>query len=116
MSQVEYEPCGCKAVLSEKDERASIWKAALGCLEFPLQTPIAHMGQGPGERTARFLKGDFQALDERQQFDLFHEMEKKFKVNIREFQVQVEVLGYIPIKDENITVVCCGLHSRMMMG
>ena len=112
--QISYVPCGCKAHLSKKDPRAIIWRLALGCLEFPLQNPIYHMGEAQGEKPARFLKGDWKALSEKQKSGIFIEMREKFRINIRIFKNQIEVLGYFPIKNENIIVEICGLHQRCM--
>ena len=114
VEQVSYVPCGCKAHIHEKDFRASIWRAALGCLEFPLQNPIYHMGEAQGEKPARFLKGDWRALSEEQKHKIFIAIRHKFSVNIEIFRKQIEALGYMPIKDENITVEICGLHQRCM--
>jgi len=42
------------------------------------------------------------------------EMRAKFRINTSIFQNQIRALGYMPIKDENITVSICALHSRCM--
>jgi len=55
-------PCGCKAILSEKDPRAEIWRNVFGCLEFPLCSPMPLMGKAEGELESRFLRGDWSAL------------------------------------------------------
>lgn len=107
-------PCGCKAHLSKDDIRASIWMAALGCLEFPLQNPIRHLAQAQGEKPTYFLKGDWKALSEAQKSRIFAEMKKKFGIDIQIFLNQINVLGYMPIKDVNINVEICGLHQRCM--
>jgi len=112
--QDSYVSCGCKAVLSPKDPRASIWKYSLGSLEFPLQNPISHRGKAQGEKPARFLQGDWRALSEVQKSRMFEKLKKKFNINIQFFLSQIKALGYMPIKDENITVVICGLHERCL--
>jgi len=114
VEQVSYVPCGCKAHLDPKDPRASIWKYALGCLEFPLQNPISHMGEAQGEKPSRFLKGDLRAISKDQKSRMFEKLKKKFGINIQIFLRQIKALGYMPIKDENIIVEICGLHSRCM--
>lgn len=113
--QSSYVPCGCKALLSEKDPRAPIWMAVFGKLEFPLKNPVPTMGMGPGEIPDRFLKGDWGALSLDQQNILINEMVKKFKANVNNFADQLNTLGFIPIKDVNISVLVCGLHTRCMM-
>jgi len=116
MNQVSYVPCGCKALLSEKDHRAASWKAVFGCLEFPLKSPIATTGSGPGESPGRFLMGDWEALSMDKKSMLFHEMERIFPgINYGDFVAQNRTLGYIPIKDVNISVLVCQLHTRMMV-
>jgi hypothetical protein len=113
--QRSYVPCGCKAHLSESDPRAEIWRAVFGKLEFPLLHPIKHEGQAVGEPLCGFLQGDWNALSEEEQVKLAGEMKKRFGVSEAAFIAQNKAIGYIPIKDVNITVVCCQLHSRMMM-
>jgi hypothetical protein len=113
--QASYVPCGCRALLAEKDPRAEIWLSVFGKLEFPLLHPIHHQGQGPGENSDLFLQGDWNALSQDQQFKLCDAMKTKFNVKESLFLSQIHALGYIPIKDRNITVVLCQLHSRMLM-
>ena len=114
--QNSYVPCGCKAILSEMDPRAPIWLAVFGKLEFPLKNPVPTIGAGPGEFHDRFLRGDWEALSLDQQTMLFREMEKRFSgLNYGAFVAQNRALGYIPIKDKNISVLVCGLHTRCMM-
>lgn len=115
LAQAYYVPCGCKAVLSEKDLRAGIWRAVFGKLEFPLIHPLNHWAHAEGEHGDRFLKGDWEALSEEEKVKLAREMRKKFGVNEAAFMSQNRALGYIPIKDQNITVVCCQLHSRLRL-
>lgn len=114
VEQDSYVPCGCKAHLSKKDPRAIIWRLALGCLEFPLQNPISHMGEAQGEKPAKFLKGDWKALSEKQKTGILIEMRAKFRINTEIFQNQIRALGYMPIKDENITVSICAHHQVCM--
>ena len=78
VGQRSHVPCGCRAILSEKDPRAEIWMAVFGCLEFPLQNPIPLMARATGENAERFLKGDWEALSLDQQVQLCQEMKKKF--------------------------------------
>lgn len=115
LSQTHYVPCGCRAHLSEKDPRSAIWLAVFGKLEFPLKHPLAKFGSGPGEAQDRFLEGDWEALSLEEQAMLGVKMREKFGVPDSVFISQVKALGYVPIKDRNITVVCCQLHSRMAM-
>ena len=109
-----YVPCGCYAVLLECDPRAQIWRYALGCLKFPLQNPISHVESAQGERSAYFLKGDWNALSEKQKDRMFQALKLKFNVERSEFFSQIKTVGYMPIKDENITVVICEIHTRCM--
>ena len=111
-SQISYVPCGCKAILSPEDPRAEIWKAVFGCLEFPLKSPQFHDAQAEGEQPSRFLKGDWMALSEDQKKRLCYEMKKKFGIGDSVFRAQMSALGYVPIKDVNIHVLICGLHTR----
>jgi hypothetical protein len=115
MNQVSYVPCGCKAILDEKDPRAAIWKAVFGCLEFPLKSPLSHFGEAEGEFRARFFMGDWEALSLQQQNELINQMREKFKVNMNDFADQLNTLHYIPIKDVNINVLVCQLHTRVMV-
>lgn len=115
LAQAEYAPCGCKAILSPGDPRARIWKAALGCLEFPLKGPVPVRGQGPGEDPARFLRGDWEALSMDQQIKIRAEMKRIYHASSSEFDQQIKSLGFFPIKDENINVLICGLHTRCML-
>jgi len=114
-AQANYVPCGCRAHLNEKDPRAEIWLAVFGKLEFPLLHPIAHIGQAVGEPPYRVLQGDWRALSEEEQNMLAEQMRTKFGASPAAFLAQNKAIGYIPIKDKNITVVCCKLHSRMLM-
>jgi len=115
LEQASYVPCGCKALLSEKDPKAVIWKAVFGCLEFPLKSPLHHVGVAHGEFMASFLMGDWEALSLQQQTELINQMREKFGVSLNEFKSQVKAYGYIPIKDTNISVLICQLHTRMMI-
>lgn len=115
LAQVNYVPCGCKAILSEKDPRAPIWRAVLGKLEFPLLNPIHHVGSAEGEYKDFFLKGDWKALSEEEQNKLANEMQKRFGINEKMFFGQIKTLGYVPIKDVNISVLFCQLHTRCML-
>lgn len=115
VSQVHYVPCGCKAHIESNDPRAEIWIAVFGKREFPLKHPLAKIGSGPGESADRFLEGDWEALSMEEQVKLAEAMKRKFGVPDSVFISQMKALGYVPIKDRNITVVCCQLHSRMMM-
>jgi len=112
--QDSYVPCGCKAHLDPKDPRNSIWKYALGSLEFPLQNPLSHKGEADGETPALFLMGDWKALSEDQKTRMCKKLKKKFNINGQVFRSQMKALGYMPIKDENIIVEICGLHARCM--
>ena len=115
LEQASYVPCGCKALLNEKDPRAAIWKAVFGKLEFPLLHPIANLAQAEGEQLARFLQGDWNALGSSEQVKLAYEMKKRFPgLNDLEFLAQNKALGYIPIKDVNISVILCQRHTRML--
>jgi hypothetical protein len=107
-------PCGCKAILNKKDPRAAIWKKVFGCLEFPLLSPIPVLGTALGEPTAKFLMGDWEALNFEQKTKMLSEMKKKFGISAQDFVMQNKALGYVPIKDQNVTVVVCQLHTRMM--
>lgn len=111
---VEYEPCGCMACLNPKDPRAEVWKYALGCLEFPLKHPVPHMGSAPGVRDS-FLEGDWEALTVQQKTRMKAQMKEKFGLSAYEFDQQMKTVGYMPIRDKNITVKICQLHSRCMM-
>jgi len=108
-------PCGCKAILSEEDPRAEIWRNVFGCLEFPLCSPMPLMGKAEGELESRFLRGDWSALSPEQQQKLCQEMIIKFGIDDHVFRMQNQALGYVPINDQNITVVVCQLHTRMMI-
>jgi hypothetical protein len=115
LENVEYEPCGCLAMLDPKDPRAPLWNKVLGCLEFPLKGPVATSGFGPGEPEAMFLKGDWMALSAAQKGKIKAAMKERFGASEAEFEEQMKALGYFPIKDENITVKICGLHTRCML-
>lgn len=113
--QDSYVPCGCKAILSERDPRAKIWMKVLGCLEFPLQNPLNHQHAAYGEKgISLFLRGDWDALSLDQQRTLAEEMQKNFKVDPAVFRQQMRALGFVPIKDEHITVQICQVHLRCM--
>ena len=112
---VSYVPCGCKAHLDAKDPRAEIWMKVFGCLSFPLKHPISHMAITKGESSARYLQGDWRALSDEEKLRMVAEMKEKFGVSQEVFMSQIRAVGYVPIKDENITITCCQLHSRMMM-
>ena len=111
-----YIPCGCKAHLFKEDPRASLWAYALGCLEFPLISPISHYGNADGMAGSRkFLKGDWAALSDAEKARMTEKLIKKFGISLQEFESQMKSVGYMPIKDENIILVICQKHSRMMM-
>lgn len=114
-AETEYMPCGCKAHLFKEDHRVSLWRYALGSLEFPLRHPISHMGKAEGEHSAKFLEGDWAALSEDQKFRMCKKMMQKFGIPRSEFEKQIRALGYMPIKDENIILVIYQKHSRMLM-
>jgi len=108
-------PCGCKALLNEKDPRAEIWMKVFGKLEFPLQSPVQHLGQAEGEHPDKFLRGDWSALEPEEQQRLCQAMKDKFRVDDKIFRSQVQTLGYVPIKDVNIHVFICQKHTSMMV-
>jgi hypothetical protein len=110
-----YKPCGCMAHLNKNDPRASIWRYALGCLEFPLKHPISHVASAEGEYPAKYLEGDWAALTNKQKNSMCKKLFKKFGVTRDQILTQIKALDYMPIKDENITVVICKKHSMMMM-
>jgi hypothetical protein len=98
--------------LSEEDPRAEIWKEVFSKLEFPLKNPISHNGKAVGEPRASFLMGDWDALSQDEQNRMIQAMKKKFGVDEQVFRAQIRVFGYVPIKDENITVIWCKKHTR----
>lgn len=108
------QPCGCRACLNEQDPRAEIWKEVFGCLEFPLKNPVAIRGNAVGEAGALFLMGDWEALSQAEQDKMIQAMKRKFGVDEQVFRAQIRVFGYVPIKDENITVIVCQKHIRAM--
>ena len=108
------QPCGCRACLSEEDPRAEIWKEVFGCLEFPLKNPVAISGNAVGEAGSSFLMGNWEALSVDEQNRMIQAMKRKFGVDEQVFRAQIRVFGYVPIKDENITVIICEKHTRAM--
>jgi hypothetical protein len=115
LAQANYVPCGCLALLDRNDPRAELWKKVLGSLEFPLKGPTRVMGFGPGEPQAMFLREDWEALTVAQKSKIRAAMRDNFGASEAEFEQQMKTLGYFPIKDENITIRICGLHTRCMM-
>jgi len=113
--QDSYVPCGCKAILRENDPRAGIWKKIFGCLEFPLKNPVSTEGAARGEGSARFLMGDWAALSWDQKVIMKTEMKKRFNASSFEFDEQIRILGFVPIKDVNISIKICNLHFRCML-
>jgi hypothetical protein len=102
-------------MLDPKDPRAEIWRYALGCLEFPLKNPVTHEGSAPGVVSARFLEGDWKALNVDQQTKMKAKMKERFGVSACEFDEHLKIVGYMPIRDVNITVKICKTHSRCLL-
>ncbi|MCJ7459226.1 MAG: hypothetical protein MUP17_09565 [candidate division Zixibacteria bacterium] len=67
-----------------------------------------------GEPRAAFLMGDWEALSQDEQEQMIQAMKRKFGVDEQVFRAQVRVFGYVPIKDENITVIVCEKHTLAM--
>ncbi len=106
--------CECVAILSEKDERAEIWKQVCPDLRLPLKSPIPIKGKGPDGEEYSFLECDTDRLTDFQKARLAELMAKKFGLDEKQ-TFDIIQKGELPIKDNNVTVMICGLHLRCMM-
>ena len=105
--------CECWAKISDSDSRADIWRQITPDLKIPLKHPMPVNLDGP-EGPMRFYEGDPERLTNEQHISIAEAMESKFGYR-RDLVLQDLRNGNLPIKEDNVTVFWCALHTRLAL-
>lgn len=103
--------CGCKASFNRDHPRIKMWTEALGpSPSVPIKHPVPHLVEGK-----RYFKADVSRIDEATLTEIIEALAGEFDINPFRIRNEVEKSGFIPVRDENLTLIICNLHYRCML-
>jgi hypothetical protein len=103
--------CGCRALISSRDPRATLWVKIRGSAEWPLHGPVPVV-----DASGRpFLRGCFRDLDGAQLHSLVQWLARERDGKPEEVVSSINEHGFIPILDMDCHVAFCRAHSSVAM-
>lgn len=105
--------CECYAEITD-NERAELYKGIFHEDKIPIVAPVlAGRARTAGEEYT-FYKVDLTRVPEEQKQAIAKKVANKFHLDVAQVIQDMAAMG-IPLKSDGVIVVCCPLHTRMMI-